>query len=78
MRTTINIASPILDELKRMQEREGGTLGELVTGLLADGLRARQQTKRVDRLDWISQSMGARVDLADKEAVHAILEGERS
>ena len=77
MRTTINIASPILDELKRIQEREGGTLGELVTGLLADGLRARPRTGRVDKLDWITQPMRARVDLADKEAVHAILEDGR-
>ena len=78
MRTTINIASPILEELKRLQRQEGGTLGELVTGLLAAGLRARHQDRVADELEWISQPMGARVDLADKEAVHAILEDQRS
>ena len=74
MRTTINIASPILEELKRIQGQEGGTLGELVTGLLADALRARRRERVAADLEWISQPMGARVDLADKEAVHAILE----
>ena len=28
MRTTINIATPILEELKSIQKNEGGTLGE--------------------------------------------------
>ena len=78
MRTTIDIATPILDEVKRLQKREGGTLGELVTGLVADGLRMRGAGPVRQELGWISQPMRARVDLADKEAVFAILDDERS
>ena len=78
MRTTINIATPILEELKRLQKRDGGTLGDLVTGLVADGLRMRGAGPVHHELGWISQPMRARVDLADKEAVFAILDDERS
>ena len=78
MRTTIDIATPILEELKSIQKKEGGTLGELVTGLLAEGLHARYVEQTDPELDWISHSMGARVDLADKEAVYAIIDDDGS
>lgn len=78
MRTTINIATPILEELKSIQKKEGGTLGELVTGLLAEGLQARYADPTDDVLDWISQPMRARVDLSDKEAVYAIIDDDGS
>ena len=78
MRTTINIATPILEELKGLQKKEGGTLGELVTGLLAEGLKTRNFEQTVPELDWISQSLGARVDLEDKEAVYAIIDDDGS
>lgn len=74
MRTTINIATPILAELKSIQKKEGGTLGELVNGLLAEGLQARYADQTHTALDWISQPMRARVDLTDKEAVYAIID----
>ena len=74
MRTTINIATPIMEELKSIQKKEGGTLGELVTGLLAEGLRSRCADQIDPELDWFSQSMRARVDLTDKEAVYAIID----
>jgi len=54
MRTTINIATPIFDELKRMQQRDGGTLGELVTGLLAEGIESRRRGRSEPAFTWIS------------------------
>ena len=54
MRTTINIATPIFDELKRMQQRGGGTLGELVTGLLAEGIESRRRGRSEPAFTWIS------------------------
>ena len=78
MRTTINIATPILEELKSIQKKQGGTLGELVTGLLAEGLQARHADQADDVFDWISQPMRARVDLSDKEAVYAIIDDDGS
>ena len=76
MRTTINIATPILEELRRIQKKEGGTLSELVTALLAMGLRARRPKHKDRQLDWNSQPMGARVDLADKQAVYGIIDDD--
>ena len=77
MRTTIDIATPVLEELKRIQKRDGGTLGELVSGLLAEGLGARRAEPVTGDLDWTSQPMRARVDLADKDAVFAVLDDDR-
>lgn len=77
MRTTINIAAPVLDELRQIQKQEGGTLGDLVSGLLAEGLRLRRAGSVRNELDWTSQPMHARVDLEDKDAVSAILDDNR-
>ncbi len=76
MRTTINISAPILEELKQLQKTEGGSLGNLVSRLLADAL-ARYRTDSVEPdLNWNTKAMQARVDLTDKEAVHALLDGD--
>ena len=40
MRTTIDIADPVLRELKRRQAQEGKSLGELVSELLAQALKS--------------------------------------
>lgn len=77
MRTTVNIAAPILEELKQIQKQDGGTLGDLVSGLLAEGLRLRRAGPVRNELDWTSQPMHARVDLEDKDAVFAILDDDR-
>jgi hypothetical protein len=76
-RTTVDIDAPILRELKRLQKRERKSLGRLVSDLLAVALSARAAEKPATSIpfDWISRPLGARVDLADKDAVHAILDG---
>ena len=74
MRTTIDIAAPILAELKRIKQKNGRTLGELVNGLLAEGLKDRRPDAASGKLAWISQPMRARVDLDDKEAAYALLD----
>ena len=75
MRTTIDIDDPILREVKALQEREGKSLGRIVSDLLARGLRVRRAVRQ-DRksLRWIARAMEARVDLADKDAVYASME----
>ncbi len=76
MRTTIDIPAPVLEELKQLQKAEGGSLGSLVSRLLADAL-ARHRTDSVEPdLDWNTRAMQARVDLTDKEAVHALPDGD--
>ena len=75
MRTTVDIADPILRELKRRQAREGKTLGELISELLAQALRAdRVPEPTASGFDWTSKPMRALVELEDKETIHRILD----
>jgi hypothetical protein len=67
-RTTIDIDAAILRELKRRQRREGKTLGQLVSELLAASLGSRE-AKQARPFTWVAKDMGARVDLGDAEAV---------
>ncbi len=71
MRTTIDIDDPILKDLKRLQRREGKSLGRLVSDLLAQSLAAARssQVDVVPAFSWHSKVMRAKVDLADKQAV---------
>ncbi len=78
MRTTLNIDSPVLAELERLQKgqkEKTKSLGKLVSELLTEAL-ARRRSEVAESLgfEWISKSMGARIDLEDKEAVYAELD----
>lgn len=73
-RTTLDIDTQILDEVKRVQSREKGSLGKVVSRLLSEALSRQPRTSEADRLDWISKPMGARVDLTDKDALYRELE----
>lgn len=74
-RTTIDIDAPILRDLKRLQKRERKSLGRLVSDLLAQAIRSHGAERPEQRqFTWVSRAMGARVDLRDKEAVHAVLD----
>lgn len=74
MRTTIDITTPVLEELKRLQRQEGGSLGGLVSRLLAEALKTYQTCEAPPELEWVSQPMRARVDLIDKDAVYTLLD----
>jgi hypothetical protein len=73
-RTTIDIDAAVLRRLKARKQREGKTLGKLVSELLAAALR-ETDAATVREFDWTVRPMGARVDLGDKEAVQRALEG---
>jgi len=76
-RTTVDIDAPLLRDLKRLQKREGLSLGRLVSELLAEALGQRHLPRpQPPTFEWRSRPMGARVDLADKEAIQAALERE--
>lgn len=78
MRTTLDIDDPILRDLKRLQQREGKSLGRLVSDLLAQSLAAQRMAPPAPAaFRWVSQPMGARVDLRDKDAVRDALDDER-
>ena len=70
MRTTIDIDDPILKDLKRLQRREGKSLGRLVSDLLAQSLAASlHERPAAPAFHWSAKPMGARVHLADKHAL---------
>lgn len=75
MRTTIDIDAALLRRLEERKRREGKTLGQLVSELLASALQESERPgARERRLDWVSRPMGARIDLEDKEAAPRALE----
>ena len=78
-RTTLNIDTPLLEELRKLQKREGKPLGEMVSELVAEALayRASRRHSRSRELSWITRSMGARIDISDKEALYAAMDSDR-
>jgi hypothetical protein len=72
MRTTVDIDGPVLEDLKRIQKKEGKSLGRTASDLLAEAIsRYGLKKRRPVPFHWISRPLHARVDLADKEAVRA-------
>jgi hypothetical protein len=74
MRTTLDIEAPILREVKALHEREGRSMGAIVSELLAEALARRRSTRATPSFRWTSRAMKSRVDLSDKEAVYAALD----
>ena len=77
MRTTLDIDAPILREVKALHEREGRSMGAVVSELLAEALARRRTTRAPPSFRWTSRDMRSLVDLSDKEAVYAALDAER-
>ena len=75
-RTTVNLDAPVLRDLKRLQKKEGKSLGRLMSDLLAQALGRMRAEKppASPGLQWTSRRMEARVDIADKEAVRKAME----
>jgi hypothetical protein len=80
MRTTVDIDDPILREVKAIHEKEGRSMGTIVSELLADALARRRSQSREARqaFGWTTRPMRALVDLTDKDAVYAALDEDRS
>lgn len=78
-RTTVDIDTPILNEIRRIGRESGQPMGRVISDLLAAALAARRaKAARKRSFQWISRPMGARVDLEDKEALfQALLDDER-
>lgn len=75
MRTTVDIDDPILKDLKKLQKRQKKSLGRLVSDLLAQALgQTASGMGKSAGFRWISRSMGARLDLADREAILAAMD----
>ena len=75
MRTTVDIDDPVLKDLKKLQKKEGKSLGRLISDLLAQAIGERKTPKAPARAPrWLSKAMGARIDLADREALYDAME----
>jgi hypothetical protein len=74
MRTTLDIDAPILREVKALHEREGRSMGAVVSELLAEALARRRSARARPTFRWTSRDMKSLVDLSDKEAVYAVLD----
>jgi hypothetical protein len=72
-RTTIDLDAEVLRELKARRRREGKTLGQVASELLARALAEGEEPVE-EPFEWATQPMGARIDLADKEAVYRALQ----
>jgi hypothetical protein len=72
MRTTIDIDDIVLRDLKRLKEKQGKSLGQLISELLAQAIHQLQEPTPKARSVWISRPMKARVNLEDKEALFRV------
>jgi hypothetical protein len=79
MRTTIDLDATVVKELKRRSQGAGKSMGQLASELLARSLREQEgRPARGPSLEWIAKDLGRPlVDLEDKEALRAVLEGPR-
>lgn len=73
-RTTLDIDTPVLKEVKDIQKKEGLSMGKVVSLLLAEAIAQRRVPGATPKLKWESRSMGALVDISDKDAVYGILD----
>jgi len=72
-RTTLNIDSSVLRELRARSRDEHKSIGEIASQLLARALREKP-AKPSSRFSWVSHDLGApAVDLEDKGALHALM-----
>lgn len=73
-RTTVDLDAAVLRALKRRAGREGKTMGEVASELLATALE-RVTEPSPPPFAWGTRRMGAMVDLEDEEAVRRATEG---
>ena len=74
MRTTIDIDDPILREVKAIHEKDGRSMGAVVSELLADALSRRHARRVPSAFRWTARGMKPLVDLADKDRLFAVLD----
>ncbi len=72
-RTTLDLDAGVMRELKRRKRESGQSIGQLASELLASAMR--EPRREGQPLRWRAASMGARIDLDDKEAVRRTMDG---
>ncbi|OGQ87724.1 MAG: hypothetical protein A2289_24735 [Deltaproteobacteria bacterium RIFOXYA12_FULL_58_15] len=74
MKTTLVIADPVMRKLKRAAATRGRTMSELVEAALRRFLDEEVKLSRLPPLPTVDTG-GARVDIADREALYQAMEG---
>ncbi len=77
-RTTIDIDTPVLEEIKKFQKKDGRSLGRIISQLLAEAITSRKTKPKKTSLKWTSRPMKSLVDLSDKETLYRILDERKS
>jgi plasmid stability protein len=74
-RTTIDLDPGVLRELRKRSSREGKSMGQIASELLAQAVAQRLDTPAPE-FDWVTANLGRPlVDLEDPEAVRRALDG---
>jgi len=73
-RTTVDIDASVLRELKKRQQRERKTLGQLISELLAKAIESENDTTEPRPLRWVTKDLQPRVDIEDKDALWSVLD----
>ena len=77
-RTTVDIETPILEEIKRFQKKDGRTLSRIISQLLAEALVNKKAKTTLPTIKWTSRPMKALINLSDKDTLYRILDGRES
>jgi len=73
-RTTLDIDGSVLSEVRALRAKEGRSMGQIVSELLAEALAQRKGSCEVPRFAWVSRPMRALVDLSDHETLYTALD----
>lgn len=74
MKTTLNIADPVMAQLKREAARQRRTMSELVETALRLLFRSQKNRPKLPRLPTFHGG-GELVDIADRDALYDTMEG---
>lgn len=77
MRTTLDIADPVLERLKTLQRTKNQTLSQISTTLLAEARAQHDEMlapQKSHPLEWGISDMKALIDISDKDALNRVLE----
>lgn len=75
-RTTLDLDMSVAEELRRRSRRERKSMGQVASELLAPALSEQEDRPTRASFSWTTRDLGQPlVDLEDKEAVHAVLDG---
>ena len=74
MKTTLNIDDTVMAQLKRESARQGRTMSDLVETALRSLFQSRKKPADLSPLP-VFHSGGARVDIADRDALYQAMEG---